>query len=409
MGSRLEPLKNGHSVSKSRVDRVPLLKSIIPSNLLSFGPQTPALGLESLNVLIGPNGSGKSNLLDVIGLLRATPTDVRPVVARGGGVGEWIWKGAPTAPAGIQAIVNNSIDNQPLWHALAFLRVDQFFSLEDERIEKDRSKSGHDDPFLFHRVAKGSGGPAIRHANGKILKLKTFEANRSILAQFRNAEEYPDIAYLGDVYTRIRLYREWAFGRHTVFREPQRADLRTDRLEEDFSNLGLVLNRVRRKTKTKEAILNALRDLYEGLTDFDVSVEGGTVQVFFSEGDFTIPASRLSDGGLRYLCLLAILCDPEPPELIGIEEPEIGLHPDLLPKVADLLIDASQRTQLIVTTHSDILVDALTEQPSAVVVCEKHDGQTNMNRLDPAELAKWLKKYRLGNLWTSGQLGGNRW
>jgi predicted ATPase len=138
-------------------------------------------------------------------------------------------------------------------------------------------------------------------------------------------------------------------------------------------------------------------------------VEGGSVQVFFTEGDFSIPATRLSDGTLRYLCLLAILCDPTPPPLICIEEPELGLHPDILPKMADLLVAASERTQLIVTTHSDILVDALTERPETVVVCEKHDGQTEMRRLKKDELAKWLDKYRLGQLWIDGQLGGTRW
>jgi len=66
--------------------------------------------------------------------------------------------------------------------------------------------------------------------------------------------------------------------------------------------------------------------------------------VIFTEGDFSIPATRLSDGTLRYLCLLAILCDPEPPPLICIEEPELGLHPDILPKLADLLVSASERT-----------------------------------------------------------------
>jgi len=133
------------------------------------------------------------------------------------------------------------------------------------------------------------------------------------------------------------------------------------------------------------------------------------VQVFFSEGDFTIPATRLSDGTLRYLCLVAILCDPQPPPLVCIEEPELGLHPDILPRLADLLISAAERTQLIVTTHSDILVDALTERPDAVVLCEKHEGHTTLRRLDPAELSQWLEKYRLGQLWTKGQLGGNRW
>ena len=86
-----------------------------------------------------------------------------------------------------------------------------------------------------------------------------------------------------------------------------------------------------------------------------------------------------------------------------------GLHPDILPKVADLLISASTCTQLIVTTHSDILVGAMTERPEVILVCEKHERQTVMRRLDEKSLASWLEKYRLGELWTRGELGGTRW
>ena len=117
----------------------------------------------------------------------------------------------------------------------------------------------------------------------------------------------------------------------------------------------------------------------------------------------------MSDGTLRYLCLLAILCDPEPPALICIEEPELGLHPDILPKLAEYLVAASKRTQLIVTTHSDILIDAMTERPEVVLVCEKHNGCTKIRRLDQNELKVWLNKYRLGELWIKGQIGGTRW
>ena len=74
-----------------------------------------------------------------------------------------------------------------------------------------------------------------------------------------------------------------------------------------------------------------------------------------------------------------------------------------------MLVAASQRTQLIVTTHSDILVDALTERPDTLVICEKHDRCTALHRLTQEEVQPWLEKYRLGQLWTSGQLGGNRW
>jgi predicted ATPase len=107
--------------------------------------------------------------------------------------------------------------------------------------------------------------------------------------------------------------------------------------------------------------------------------------------------------------LLAILCDPEPPPLICIEEPELGLHPDLMPTIARLLKSAAERTQLIVTTHSDILVDEFTDEPEAVVVCEKVEGQTTMRRLESERLAEWLDRYRLGELWTKGEIGGVRW
>ncbi|MGD2064308.1 MAG: AAA family ATPase [Nitrospirota bacterium] len=385
-----------------------LLRQISLRNLLSYGPDTEPIVLGALNVLIGANGSGKSNLIEAIALLRSAASDPRPVIRRGGGIHEWIWKGSPRAAATIEAVISNPRGPQPLRHLLAFRASNQASQLDDERIENEHPDTGKTEPYFYYRFQQGH--PVINVKGGQRgLTREAIDEDQSILAQRRDPETYPEVSYLASVYDKIRIYREWAFGRNTVFREPQKADMRNDRLEEDFSNLGLFLNRLRRVPKAKTAFLAVLGDLYEGLTDFDVSVEGGTVQVFFTEGDFTIPANRLSDGSLRYLCLLAILCDPEPPPLICIEEPELGLHPDILPKVADLLLGASERAQLIVTTHSDILVDALTERPDAILVCERHDGQTVTRHLDEQGLAVWLEKYRLGELWTRGELGGTRW
>ena len=386
----------------------PFLRELTLRNLLSFGPEAKSIALERLNVLIGPNGSGKSNFIEAVALLRTTPGDLHAVIRRGGGVREWIWKGTPKEAASLDVVVHNPSGIQPLRHVLTFREESQAFRLDDERIENAHPDEGRTEPNFFYRYRQGR---PILNINGEERRLmrEKVVSNASILAQRRDPETYPEVSYLASAYEKIRVYREWTFGRNTVFREPQKADMRNDWLEEDFSNLGLFLNRLRRMPKVKSTVLEALRDLYEGFSDFDVSVEGGTVQVFFTEGDFTIPATRLSDGTLRYLCLLAILCDPEPPPLICIEEPELGLHPDILPKIADLLISASTRTQLIVTTHSDILVDAMTERPEVVLVCEKHAGQTVMRRLDAKSLAGWLEKYRLGELWTRGELGGTRW
>ena len=114
-----------------------LIHEITLRNILSYGPDTPPLPLNALNVLIGPNGSGKSNLLEVITLLRAapdrvSPNDLRTVIGRGGGVGEWIWKGDPKGAASLDAVVDNPHGSQPLRHILAFRAEQQTFRLEDE-------------------------------------------------------------------------------------------------------------------------------------------------------------------------------------------------------------------------------------------------------------------------------------
>jgi len=386
-----------------------LLHSIILRNILSYAPQQPPIQLGPLNVLIGPNGSGKSNLIEAIDVVRASVNDLRTAIRRGGGVHEWIWKGSQQQPAVIEVVVNNPSGSQPLRHRLAFRSEQQSFRLDDECIENEMPYPGETTPYFYYQYQQGYPVLNIKGEGQRELAREHIQPDLSILAQRRDPEAYPEIFYLISQYEKIRIYREWAFGRNAVFREPQKVDLRNDRLEEDFSNLGLFLNRLRRIPKAKKALLTALSDLYDGLDDFDVSIEGGTVQVFFTEGNFVIPATRLSDGTLRYLCLLAILLDPAPPPLVCIEEPELGLHPDILPRLADLMIEASDRTQLIVTTHSDILVDALTEQPESILVCEKHAGQTDIQRLDLQKLKHWLEKYRLGELWTRGELGGTRW
>lgn len=383
-----------------------MLLEITLQGLLSFGPATPPLILGPLNVFIGPNGSGKSNLIEALALLRASARDMSAGFE--GGFVDWIWKGNSAGIARLEVLMANPNGQQPLRHHLSFRAQNQSFALVDERIENQSPYAGQTDTYFYYRYLNGQ--PVINIQNGqRRLQRDTIAPNQSILSQRRDPETYPEISHLARVYENIRLYREWAFGRKTVFRIPQRADVSNVRLEEDFSNLGMFLSRLRRNKRAKEAVLEALRDLYAGIDDYEIAVEGGTVQVTFNEGEYNIPATRLSDGTLRYLCLLALLCDPEPPALIAIEEPELGLHPDVLPRLAALLREASTRTQLVVTTHSDVLVDALSNTPESIVVCEKHAGQTHFRRLEAEALQPWLADYSLGQLWTRGELGGTRW
>lgn len=390
-----------------------LIHEITLKNFLSYGETDSSLALKPLNVLIGPNGSGKSNLLEAIELLRSAPEQFLKPIREGGGVREWLHKtdAKDTTIATLDAVIHYPEGNQDLRYVISFTASGLQFEISDERIENEMPDPGEkrlQKPYFYYEY--NNGYPRLNVKEGRReLRREDVLRDKSILTQRRDPELYPEITYLANKLSAIRLYREWSFGRYTGPRMPQRADLPNVLLESDFSNLGLVLNWLGSKAETKKRVLSELQKLYDGIEDYGVQIEGNTVQAFFHESGRTIPATRLSDGTLRYLCLLAILLHPSPPPLVCIEEPELGLHPDIIPSVAELLKDASSRMQLVVTTHSDILVDAMTDMPEAILVCEKSQEGTRIRRLDAEHLKPWLEKYRLGELWTSGEIGGTRW
>ncbi|MCB0064763.1 MAG: AAA family ATPase [Caldilineaceae bacterium] len=116
------------------------IRTLRLENFLSFGPDSTALELNSLNVFIGPNGSGKSNFIEAIDFLTASATDLTQPIRAGGGVQEWLWKGAAeTAIAEIDATLYYPANNTPLRHRLAFTSVNGRFELIDEAIENEYS------------------------------------------------------------------------------------------------------------------------------------------------------------------------------------------------------------------------------------------------------------------------------
>ena len=390
-----------------------LIQRIKLKNILSFGPDAQDLELKPLNVLIGPNGSGKSNLIEAIGLLKAAPSDIAKPIREGGGTADWIWRGQPKAEsADVEVVVDYPMAQEPLRYGFTFGDPSGFFRLVNEQMEDAQPRSDREEPCVyFESNQRETTINRLDAGTREILPHMQVSSlpDRSVFSHIKDPKHLPEMAYLGNEFERILFYREWSFGRETPMRLPQKTDLPNASLMENCQNLGLVLNRLTREIPVKRRFLKALRALYDGLSDFHVNIEYGTAQVFLHEGDVPVSAMRLSDGTLRYLCLLAILLDPSPPPLICIEEPELGLHPDILPGLADLLRDASERCQLVVTTHSDTLIDALTDTAESVVVCEKHKGQTELKRLDKDDLSEWLKRSQLGEFWASGGIGGNRW
>ncbi len=392
-----------------------LIKEVTLRGFLSFAPAAASMKLTSLNVVIGPNGSGKSNLIEALSVLRAVPKDLPLPIRRGGGVSEWLWKDAREEQADHASIevlfAENTIAQSPgpaVRYRLAFGAQADNFVVLDERIENEKPSSTNAKAYFYFGYENGRPMLNIK-SEQRELKRADIDPTQSILSQRRDPDTYPELTRVADLLGKIVIYRSWEFGPDSALRASCLPDVRTDILSERFDNLPARLAALKRTVAVKRRMLQFLADLAPGFDDIEVIPEGGQLQLYLSERGRMFPARRLSDGTLRFLALLAILLDPSPGPLIAIEEPELGLHFDMMPKIAELLRDAATRTQLIVTTHSDALIDALNDTPESVMVCEKDRDGTRVRRLRADELKEWLHKYSLGTLWTRGDIGGTRW
>ncbi|HET6386541.1 MAG TPA: AAA family ATPase [Armatimonadota bacterium] len=407
-----------------------LLRSRRLRNLLSYGPQSDWIELLPLNVLIGPNGSGKSNLLAGIGLLKAAAGDFSGAIERGGGTRNWLWKGVRGEPvAEVSAQLDwprkdrqktgLGVDDVPLRYELAFTSSDQGLLIESETLGYDKPAPGQP-KYLLERTSPPT---ALVH-NLKVINtdegtkpgysystLQEPEPDQPLLSRQPDPIIFPGTGYTARQLGAIRLYRDWNIGPESIIRQPRAVARPVRALDEDCGNLAAVIQALRQDPSDYHAILEQMKTVYDRVEDLVTLDAGGFALPALKErgAKSEIPITRWSDGTLRFLCLVLVLKHPQPPPLVCIEEPELGMHPHIIPTIASLLVEASERTQLVVTTHSEMLISALREAPESVLVCEWRENQTTFRRLDARIMKTWLKDSDLGDLWIRGEIGGTRW
>lgn len=413
------------------------IKSLHLKNILSF--KDTKLDLQPLNVLIGPNGSGKSNLIDVIGLLQAVPDDLAGFLRRNGPTEDWKWKGEESSASDFHnsnlqvELWNPEKPDIPFRYELQFEPSNNGLKIIGETLAVSQTTADSERPY-FIRNPDGSGhvtpseyaifiyemtgeGPSAR------LTPDTIRSGQSVFNAVRSPLAFPVLSRTAERLSSIRSFRNWYVGRDSPVRRSQPTDGPVDFLEEDFSNLALVVNDLRENHGLGPSMDSYLERFYESYQSLHTPVYDSMIRLTARESNLSrpVPASRLSDGTIRFIALLAILCHPEPPPLICIEEPEIAMHPDSLGLIAELMRKASERTQLIVTTHSPELVSMFPPEPEAefVVVCERDsEAGTCFHRPSYTELREWqdiyqqtgkeLVVYGLSEMWMSGAIGGVR-
>lgn len=184
------------------------------------------------------------------------------------------------------------------------------------------------------------------------------------------------------------------------------------RLLPDGSNLPQILNTLNINFKQSfKQILTKLNDVNEQYSDIDFNFIGGNIELMLEEKKLgtAIHVTNISDGTLRFLCLLSILYNPEKGKLICIDEPEIGLHPDMILTIAEAVQESSSTSQLVIATHSENILNPF--KLKHIRVFEKNEkNETIVNSYSERDFEGWYEEYvPVGRRWRQGDLGGNRW
>ncbi len=380
-----------------------------------------------LNVIIGPNASGKSNLLQALELLGVSAHQrLGKYVRSRGGMESLQFDGQKDAvtfsfraspPGGLYA-------QQEMSYYLELFRVGSssaYIIDEEILVSHIAAKDGSDSGNMVSHIRRGSGGGVLFHDQGirSVIPVEVATAEeipleiisqeetslRQAAAQFVSDRSIPMFHKQLESWV---VYHDVRVDRDSKVRESFMTEFGHE-VEPDGQNFLAVLHTLHEGDKEfKRAVHDGMHAAFGGALDglsFPPAADGRTqFRVAWNGLKKSIPASYLSDGTLRFLFLMTVLANPNPPSLIAIDEPETGLHPSMLPIVAEFAVDASERTQVIFTTHSDQFLNAFYDTKPTTTVAKAEEGATSFNVVAKEELEYWLKHYSLGELYRSGEL-----
>ena len=179
----------------------------------------------------------------------------------------------------------------------------------------------------------------------------------------------------------------------------------------DASNIAPYLLRLKKQhADVYQEILNSVRLVMPFFDKFILESEsfGEKRKVNLSwlqkGSDYPMQPHLFSDGSIRFICLATALLQPDPPAAIIIDEPELGLHPSAIAILAELIQDASRRTQIIVATQSPALIDYF--EVEDIIVVNREDGASTFKRLQLSDFSSWLETYSVGELWSKNVISG---
>jgi len=371
-----------------------------------------------LNLLVGPNGSGKSNLLRLLELISKVAKgklaeSMSPKISSGmvpllwdHSLSSFGWKlRIGPVDAGRHQIddaltIECELENIPNTSSYQIVRD----SLGNwQKFKQGIVKSPY---WIYQRDVRRA--MVYDQQAHNLVPFDDPDPNESLLAQIADPRTNPIATHTRRFLDGWRIYHDVHVERGSPMRLPATTQF-VKLVEPDGSNLASVLHTLYTSNRDfKQQINEGMRagfgDQFEELVIQPAAANQIQLAIQWRSSRQPHAGQDLSDGTLRFLFLLTVLASPEPATLIAIDEPEIGLHPSMLPVIAEYAAEAAERTQVVLTTHSPVLLDAFTQAAANVTVMHWEDGRSCLYPLPDESLAKWLEKYRLGQLFTSGEL-----
>jgi len=336
--------------------------------------------LGKLNVLIGPNGGGKSNFVSYFHMLREMIDGRLQVwVAKRGGADRVLCYGVKET-TNLESVIEFGRNSY------RFVLIPNFtggFTFSREDVGFDGDFAGN----MYIQMGSGEADSHLKHSNEMIAKY---------------------------CYASISSWRTFHFhdtgDTALVKRKGELQD--NHHLRTDASNLAAYLFALnRRSPATYTQIRDFVRLAIPFFDDFllepeEIRPDEYLIQLTWRQidSDYPLLPSQLSDGSLRFICLVTALLQPDPPSTIIIDEPELGLHPYTIHLLGALFRSASKRMQVIVATQSTLLLDEFSIDD--LIVVELQDGVSVFKSLEEEKFTDWLKDFSVGELWDKNVLGG---
>ncbi|GHS93864.1 chromosome segregation protein SMC [Bacteroidia bacterium] len=403
-----------------------MIKKIIIQDFFSFKGINEIELNQGINILLGINGSGKTSFLNAFRLLYEGVSGIgfqKLFIEQWGGFREVVNANQKQAPLiqltyvfdheALKKINPSSPFDADVYYCISISPAGTTsYTIRESIYSGNKEKTG--EQFTYLDFENGIGKLSIRQKNGNI----TFESYRDgdisgqelVLRQITDPQRYLPTHTIKKAVDSMSIYSNFNTNSDSPLRKPTNEFAGLTKLIKTGDNLTSLLNYLKNnRTLIYDKIEKNLSQINPVYKSIEFSLLGSQIYLSLKEKnlDRTIGALHLSDGTLRYLLLMSIFCNPNKGCFVGIDEPESGLHPDMIKSVCDMMKEATD-SQMIMATHSPLLLNHF--ELEDVLVFEKNEqNETKVKQLSEDDFPDWEGDFLVGQMWLRGQIGGTRW